>query len=74
MDLASLDIDHHLWKNGRLWWAALTVHRPGWQVDRVRVSLKTDDLAEARRRRDALLERYPNEHDCALSIRRKSGC
>ena len=74
MDLASLDLDHHLWKNGRLWWAAFTVHRPGWQVDRVRVSLKTDDLAEARRRRDALLERYPREHDCALSIRRKSRC
>ena len=27
--------DHHLWRNGRLWWIAFTVHR-GHQQERVR--------------------------------------
>lgn len=66
---ADLDPDHHLWKNGNLWWVAFTVHRPPWQADRVRLSLSTADLAEARQRRDELLARYPEEHDCVLSIR-----
>ncbi len=39
----SVDPDHHLWRNGRLWWVAFTVHLPGWQKDRVRLSLATDD-------------------------------
>ena len=63
------DPDHHLWRNGRLWWIAFTVHLPGWQKERVRVSLQTADLAEARRRRDELLRRYPHERGCALSLR-----
>ncbi len=65
----SQDPDHHLWRNGRLWWVAFTVHLPAWQKERIRVSLGTDDLDEARRRRDALLARYPTERGCALSLR-----
>jgi len=61
--------DHHLWRNGRLWWVAFTVHLPPWQKERVRRSLGTDDLAEARRRRDELLRRYPQERGCTLSLR-----
>jgi hypothetical protein len=30
--------DHHLWRNGRLWRVAFTVHLPGWQKERVRLS------------------------------------
>jgi hypothetical protein len=63
------DPDHHLWRNGRLWWIAFTVHLPGWQKERVRLSLHTADVAEARRRRDDLLSRYPQERGCALSLR-----
>jgi len=63
------DPDHHLWRNGRLWWIAFTVHLPGWQKERVRVSLHTADVVEARRRRDDLLTRYPEERGCALSLR-----
>ena len=63
------DPDHHLWRNGRLWWIAFTVHLPGWQKERVRVSLGTDDVAEARRRRDDLLRSYPQERGCLLSLR-----
>jgi hypothetical protein len=68
-DQAAGDPDHHLWRNGRLWWIAFTVHLPGWQKERVRVSLHTADVVEARRRRDDLLSRYPEERGCALSLR-----
>jgi hypothetical protein len=61
--------DHHLWRNGRLWWVAFTVHRPDWTAERVRRSLRTADLAEARRRRDALLASYAANPTCRLSLR-----
>ncbi|MBW2274391.1 MAG: hypothetical protein JRG96_14055 [Deltaproteobacteria bacterium] len=38
--------DHHLWRNGRLWWVAFTVIHEGWRQERVRVSLQTDDVVE----------------------------
>jgi hypothetical protein len=50
--------DHHLWRNGRLWWIAFTVVYDGWRQERVRRSLGTADVEEARRRRDALLLDY----------------
>jgi hypothetical protein len=65
----STDPNHHLWRNGRLWWVAFTVHLPGWQKERVRLSLGTADLAEARARRDRVLESYPDSRPCALSLR-----
>jgi hypothetical protein len=61
--------DHHLWRNGRLWWVAFTVHLPNWQKERVRLSLGTDDLEEARRRRDKVLLEYPQAAGCQLSLR-----
>jgi hypothetical protein len=63
------DQDHHLWRNGRLWWVAFSVHRPNWTAERVRLSLRTDDLAAARRRRDSLFDSYANASDCELSLR-----
>jgi hypothetical protein len=63
------DPDHHLWRNGRLWWVAFTVHLPGWRKDRVRRSLATADVVEARRRRDAVLAAYPLASGCALALR-----
>jgi hypothetical protein len=63
------DPNHHLWRNGRLWWVAFTVHLPGWQKERVRRSLGTADLREARSRRDDLLRSYPQARGCALSLR-----
>jgi hypothetical protein len=50
--------NHHLWKNGRLWWLAVTLLHDGWRQERVRQSLGTADLVEARRRRDLLLARF----------------
>ena len=67
--LESIDHNHHLWRNGRLWWIAFTVHLPGWQKERVRKSLGTADLSEARARRDELLARYPQIRECELSLR-----
>jgi hypothetical protein len=63
------DPDHHLWRNGRLYWVAFTVHLPGWQKERIRLSLGTADVAEARRRRDQLLADYPRRRQCQLSLR-----
>ncbi len=49
--------DHHLWNNRGTWWCHFTLHRSDYTAERVRVSLKTRDVAEARRRRDVLLGR-----------------
>ena len=65
------DPNHHLWRNGRLYWVAFTVHLPGWRKERVRLSLGTDDLLEARCRRDQLLAEYPRRHECTLSLRQR---
>lgn len=61
--------DHHLWRNGRLWWIAFTVHRPDWTAERIRRSLGTDDLSEARRRRDLILRHYRQSGRFELSLR-----
>jgi len=65
--------NHHLWRNGRFWWAAFTVIHEGWRQERVRRSLGTADLAEARRRRDALLAEYAARPGCALAARVAAG-
>ena len=47
--------NHHIWNNNGTWWAHYTVHLPDYTVRRVRRSLRTREVTEARRRRDALL-------------------
>jgi hypothetical protein len=64
-----VDPNHHLWRNGRLWWVAFTVHLPTWQKERIRLSLGTADVVEARRRRDKVLAEYPLATGCTLSLR-----
>ena len=62
-----LNPNHHLWRNGRLWWIAFTVIHDGWRQERIRRSLGTADLEEARRRRDILLAQItavPNARRC----------
>ncbi|RPJ71257.1 MAG: hypothetical protein EHM24_12945 [Acidobacteria bacterium] len=61
--------DHHLWRNGRYWWIAFTLLYHGWRQERVRRSLRTADLEEARRRRDAILEHFACSSDPVLSLR-----
>ena len=66
-----VDPDHHLWRNGRLWWIAFTVHR-GHLQERVRFSLGTDDVGLARLRRDEAFALYDAAADCNISIRLRS--
>ncbi len=49
--------NHHLWNNRGTWWCHFTLHKPDYTAERVRVSLQTSDVEEARCRRDELLER-----------------
>jgi hypothetical protein len=61
--------NHHLWKNGRLWWIAFTLIHDGWRQERVRQSLGTDNIKEARRRRDSILALFgkpPIDADACL--------
>lgn len=46
--------DHHLWNNRGTWWCHFTLHCPDYTSERIRVSLRTKDLEEARIRRDEL--------------------
>ena len=48
--------DHHLWNNHGTWFVHYTIHPTPVTKQRVRASLHTRSLAEARRRRDTLLE------------------
>lgn len=47
--------DHHLWNNRGTWWCHFTLHRDDYTSERVRASLKTQDVTVARERRDQLL-------------------
>lgn len=47
--------NHHLWNNNGTWWLHYTLHLADYTKRRVRESLRTRDLEEARRRRDARL-------------------
>lgn len=67
--LTTVNPDHHLWRNGRYWWVAFTLIHDGWRQERVRRSLRTADVVEARRRRDAILGEYEGRAGVALSLR-----
>ena len=44
--------NHHLWNNHGTWWIHYTVYPNAWSAERIRRSLGTKNLDEARRRRD----------------------
>ena len=46
--------DHHLWNNHGTWWLHYTLHLPDFTTRRIRKSLGTHDLDQARERRDEL--------------------
>ncbi len=54
---APLPHGHHLWRNGRLWWIAITLYDTAGRRHRVRRSLRTADAWEAFRARDLFLAR-----------------
>ena len=47
--------NHHLWNNHGVWWTHFTVHRSDYTKKRIRLSLGTRDLDQARRIRDLFL-------------------
>ena len=47
--------NHHIWNNNGTWWLHYTLHLADYTKRRVRESLGTRDLGEARRRRDLRL-------------------
>lgn len=53
--------DHHLWNNHGTWWIHYTVHQSDYTKRRVRVSLETRHLREARTRRNAILTHLETE-------------
>ncbi len=49
--------NHHLWRNnGTKFWIHYTVHLAGYRKCRIRKSLYTSSVEEARQKRDQLLE------------------
>ncbi len=65
-----LNPDHNLWNNHGTWWAHFTVHLPDHTKRRLRFSLATKDLTEARRQRDRILcgtkhQAWERLKDCA---------
>jgi hypothetical protein len=61
--------NHHLWRNGRLWWIAYTLLHDGWRQERVRHSLGTADVEEARRRRDLILGQWGSQEPLREELR-----
>ena len=47
--------DHHLWNNHGTWWCHYTVHLADYTKRRVRLSLGTSSVEQARKLRDSLL-------------------
>jgi hypothetical protein len=47
--------DHHLWNNNGTWFVHYTIHPTAFTKERVRASLGTKSLREARRKRDRVL-------------------
>lgn len=47
--------DHHLYNNNGTWWVHYTAYKPDHTSKRIRHSLRTRCIEEARERRDALL-------------------
>ena len=50
--------NHHLWDNHGTFWGHFTVHLPDYTKARLRLSLGTPNVEEARRRRDALMRLF----------------
>jgi hypothetical protein len=61
--------NHHLWNNHGTWWLHATVLYDGVRQERIRRSLGTRDLIEARQRRDEFLADLGRQSNPRLSLR-----
>lgn len=59
--------NHHLWNNRGTWWCHFTVHRPDSTKQRLRRSLGTRHLQEAREIRDFLFAVLPGSSASACA-------
>ena len=55
------NLNHHLWNNNGTWWIHYTVYPTPVTVERIRRSLRTKSLPEARSRRDKILDELLNQ-------------
>ena len=53
--------NHHLWNNNGTWWFHGTFHKPDGTAERVRTSLRTKCVREARRKRDRVVSGTSNQ-------------
>ena len=60
MNTHSPNPDHNIWNNNGTWWCHYTIHDSSKTARRVRVSLETKDVDEARQRRDAIIKATSN--------------
>jgi hypothetical protein len=51
------NLNHHLWNNNGTWWIHYTIYPTPVTSERIRQSLKTRILSEARRRRDDVFQK-----------------
>jgi len=61
--------NHHLWWNRGSWWVAFSVLHDGYRQERIRRPLATKDVAEARIRRDRMMDAHRNAPGCRLLLR-----
>lgn len=47
--------NHHIWNNNGTWWCHLSLARKRGPAKRIRFSLRTANLREARKRRDMIM-------------------
>ena len=50
-----LGANHHIWNNNGTWWCHLSLQRSRGPAKRIRFSLKTNKVREARKRRDQIM-------------------
>ena len=50
------NLNHHLWNNNGTWWIHYTIYPTSVTAERIRHSLKTRNLSEARDLRDKILK------------------
>ena len=55
------NLNHHLWNNNGTWWIHYTIYPTPVTVERIRHSLKTKILPEARSRRNKILDELLNQ-------------
>lgn len=60
--------NHHLWNNNRTWFVHYTVYPTKITKERVRRSLNTRNIVEARQRRDKLFRQLLNARQPAMPV------